>query len=93
MVNKNIIIIRKKLDKLDDNLLNIIKKRSKLVDLVIKNKKYKKDIIDKKRIRIILNNISKKSKYKKIDHKITNKIWKSMISAFIDYEYRNFKKK
>ena len=93
MVNKNIIIIRKKLDKLDDNLLNIIKKRSKLVDLVIKNKKYKKDIIDKKRIRIILNNISKKSKYKKIDHKITHKIWKSMIKAFIDYEYRNFKKK
>jgi len=93
MVNKNIIIIRKKLDKLDDSLLNIIKKRSKLVDLVIKNKKYKKDIIDKKRIRIILNNISKKSKYKKIDHKITHKIWKSMIKAFIDYEYRNFKKK
>ena len=93
MVNKNIIIIRKKLDKLDDNLLNIIKKRSKLVDLVIKNKKYKKDIIDKKRIKIILNNISKKSKYKKIDHKITHKIWKSMIKAFIDYEYRNFKKK
>ena len=93
MVNKNIIIIRKKLDKLDDNLLNIIKKRSKLVDLVIKNKKYKKDIIDKKRIRIILNNISKKSKYKKIDQEITHKIWKSMIKAFIDYEYRNFKKK
>tara|TARA_E500000178_G_C16477471_1_gene511525 strand:- start:31 stop:312 length:282 start_codon:yes stop_codon:yes gene_type:complete len=93
MVNKNIIIIRKKLDKLDDSLLNIIKKRSKLVDLVIKNKKYKKDIIDKKRIKIILNNISKKSKYRKIDHKITHKIWKSMIKAFIDYEYRNFKKK
>tara|TARA_B100001057_G_scaffold40788_1_gene36630 strand:- start:6 stop:287 length:282 start_codon:yes stop_codon:yes gene_type:complete len=93
MVNKNIIIIRKKLDKLDDSLLNIIKKRSKLVDLVIKNKKYKKDIIDKKRIKIILNNVSKKSKYKKIDRKITHKIWKSMIKAFIDYEYRNFKKK
>ena len=93
MVNKNIIIIRKKLDKLDDSLLNIIKKRSKLVDSVIKNKKYKKDIIDKKRIKIILNNISKKSKYRKIDHKITHKIWKSMIKAFIDYEYRNFKKK
>ena len=30
---------------------------------------------------------------KEIDTKITNKIWKSMISAFIDYEFRNFKKK
>mgnify|MGYP001458068904 CR=1 FL=1 len=93
MINKNILKIRKKLDQLDNDLLNIIKKRTKLVDLVIKNKKFKKDIVDKKRISIILKNISKKSKNNKIDPKITHRIWKSMISAFIDYEYRNFKKK
>ncbi len=93
MVNKNILIIRKKLDKLDNSLLEIIKKRSLLVDIVLQNKKYKKDIVDKKRISVILKKISKKSKKKKIDPKITNKIWKAMIKAFIDYEYRNFKKK
>ena len=93
MVNKNILKIRKKLDILDNKLLQIIQKRTKLVDLVLKNKKYKKDIVDKKRISIILKNIDKKSKRKKIDPKITTKIWKSMIGAFIDYEYRNFKKK
>ena len=93
MVNKNIIKIRKKLDILDNALLEIIKKRSNLVDLVIKNKKFKKDIIDKKRISVILKNISKKSKRKKIDPKITNKIWKSMIRAFIDYEFRNIDKR
>ena len=93
MVNKNILIIRKKLDKLDNSLLDIIKKSTKLVDSVLKNKKYKKDIVDKKRIGIILKNISKKSKKKNIDPKITNKVWRSMIKAFIDYEYRNFKKK
>ena len=93
MMNKEIIKIRKKLDKLDDSLLEIIKKRSKLVDQVIKNKKLKKDIVDKKRISIILKNISRKSKIKNIDSLITLKIWKSMINAFIDYEYRVFKKK
>ena len=93
MVNKNILKVRKKLDKLDNNLLDIIKKRTKLVDIVIKNKKFKKEIIDKKRISIILKNISKKSKIKKIDPKITKKIWISMINAFIDYEFRNFNKK
>ena len=93
MVNKNIIKIRKKLDKLDNNLLTIIKKREKLVDLVIKNKKYKKDIVDRKRISKILKNIAKKSKQKKIDHKVTRRIWINMIRAFIDYENRNFKKK
>ena len=93
MVNKKIILIRKQLDNLDNSLLEIIKKRTKLVDLVIKNKNFKKDIIDKKRISIILKNISRKSKKKKINPLITNKIWKTMIKAFIDYEYRNFKKK
>ena len=65
MVNREIIKVRKKLDKLDNDLLNIIKKRVKLVDIVVKNKKFKKDIIDDKRIRIILKNILKKSKKKK----------------------------
>ena len=92
MINKNIINIRKKLDNLDNSLLEIIKKRTKLVDLVIKNKKFKKDIIDRKRIEIILKNIKVKSKQRKIDPRITQKIWSSMIKAFIDYEFRNFKK-
>ena len=93
MVNKNILKIRKELDKLDNKLLEIIRKRSKLVDVVIKNKRFKREIVDKKRINIILKNIAKKSRNKKIDHKVTNKIWKCMINAFIDYEYRNFRKK
>ena len=93
MVNKNILKIRKELDKLDNEFLTIIKKRTKLVDIVIKNKKFKKDIIDRKRISIILKNIYKKSVKKKIDYKITQRIWKSMIRAFIDYEYRNFDKR
>ena len=93
MINKNIIKVRKSLDKLDNDLLKIIKKRTKLVDIVIKNKKFKRDIVDKKRIVQILKNISTKSKIKKIDPRITKKIWKAMISAFIEYDYRNFKKK
>ncbi len=92
MVNANILKIRKKLDKLDNLFLDLIKKRELLVKQVLKNKKYKKDIVDKKRISIIIKNIKKKSIKKKIDPKITKKIWSSMIKAFIDYEYRNFKK-
>ena len=93
MINKKLIKIRKKLDILDNSFLKLLKKRTKLVDQVLKNKKYKNEIVDKKRIKVILKNIAKKSKVQNIDAKITNKIWKSMISAYIDYEYRNFKKK
>ncbi len=92
MINKNILKIRKKLDKLDNALLKLIKKRSILVDQVLKNKKFKKDIIDKKRIKIIIKNIKKKSKSQNIDPLITVKIWTAMIKAFISYEFRNFKK-
>ena len=38
MVNKNILKIRKQLDRLDDDLLGLIKKRIKLVSLILKNK-------------------------------------------------------
>ena len=93
MINKNIIRVRKRLDILDNKSLEIIKKRKKLVDIVIQNKRFKKDIVDKRRISIILRNIKTKSKKKKIDPLITERIWKSMIKAFIDYEFRNFKKK
>ena len=93
MVNKNIKQIRKKLDKLDNSFLDLIKQRSSLVNQVLKNKKFKKDIIDKKRIAVILKNIKDKSKAKKIDPIITNRIWKSMIKAYIDYEFRKFRKK
>ena len=90
---KKIIRIRKNLDYLDNKLLDLIKKRTLLVSQILKEKKYKKQIIDRKRINIILKNIRSKSLKKNIDPKITNKIWKSMINAFIRYEYRNFKKK
>ena len=85
-------LIRKKLDKLDNKLLLIIKKRTQQVDEVIKLKQYKKEIIDKKRINTILKKIKQKSLKLNIDQKITNRIWKNMIWSYINYEYRNFKK-
>ena len=90
---KKLNIIRKKLDKLDNSLINIIKKRTFLVKKVLKLKEYKKEIVDKKRIRKILKNIRNKSIKNKIDPKITKRIWLNMIYAYIDYERKNFRKK
>ncbi len=90
---KKLNVIRKKLDILDNKLLSLISIRSNIVKDVLKLKNHKSEIVDKKRIAKILNNIKKKSLKKKIDPKITNRIWKNMIFAYIDYERRNFKKK
>ena len=93
MKNIKILKIRNDLDKLDDKFLKLVKKRTNLVREILRNKKFKKDIIDRKRIAKILKNINTKSKKMKIDPKISNIIWKSMIRAYIDFEYRNFKKR
>ena len=90
---KKLISLRKKLDVLDNTLIKIIKKRTNLVDQVLNLKDFKKQIVDKKRIKTILSKIKKKSINQKIDPKITNRIWKNMILSYIDYEKRNFKKK
>ena len=86
-------LLRKKLDKLDIGLLKIIKKRTDIVKKVLSLKSSKKEIVDKKRISTILKKIKKESLKKKIDPKITNRIWKNMIWSYIDFEKRNFKKK
>ena len=85
--------LRKKLDLLDNHLLNLIKKRTELVKKVIKLKIYKKEIVDQKRIKIILKKIKVLSLKKNIDPKITNRIWKNMIWSYINFERKIFKKK
>ena len=85
--------IRFELDKLDNSLIEIIKKRTNLVKKVLKLKDKKNQIVDQKRIKTILINIKKKSLKNNIDPKITNRIWKNMIWSYIDFERRNFKKK
>ena len=90
---KKLSSLRLQLDKLDNELLKLIKKRSNLVNEVLKVKTHKKEIIDKKRITFILKKIKQKSIKQKIDPMITSRIWKNMIWSFIDYEKRNFKKK
>jgi len=85
--------LRKQLDNLDNSFIKLIKKRTNLVNQVLDLKDYKNQIIDKKRIKLVLNRIKRKSIKNNIDPKITNRIWRNIIWSYIDYEKRNFKKK
>ena len=90
---KKLFSLRKKMDNIDNKMLNLLKKRANYVKKVLSLKEFKKEIIDKKRINKILRIIKVKSIKKGVDPKISNRVWKNMIYAFIDYEFRNFKKK
>ena len=90
---KKLNIQRKKLDKLDNKLLSIIKIRTEIIKKVISLKSNKSEIVDKKRIAFILRKIKKESIKRKIDPTITKKIWKNMIWSYIGFERKLFKKK
>ena len=93
MDKKKLIIARGKIDQLDRRIFDLIKKRTKIVKYMLQLKRYKSQIIDYTRIDQILKNIKKKSIKNNIDPRITSRIWKSMIWAYVNYQKRNFKKK
>ena len=84
---------RNKIDLLDKSIFNLLKKRTKVVKYMLSLKQFKKQIVDRKRINVILKNMIRKSIQHGIDPKVTSRIWKAMIWSFISYQKRNFKKK
>ena len=84
---------RKKIDKIDQQIFNLIKKRTIIVKKMLILKKYRHQIVDHKRNNEILLKLKRKSIQNKIDPRITKKIWKSMIWSYVDYQRRNFSKK
>ena len=92
MNNRKLEKARKKIDLLDKKLFNLIKKRTRVVKYMLSLKKYRREIVDHKRINEILLKLKKKSKQNKVDPKITKRIWKSMIWSYVDFQKRNFKK-
>ena len=93
MNKKKLQVARSNIDKLDKEILYLIKKRTSIVKYMLNLKEFKKQIVDHKRINKILKKIRNKSIKNRIDPKITSRIWKSMIWAYVDFQRRNFKKK
>ena len=84
--------IRVNIDKIDLEILNLIGKRKKLVDRVVKLKT-KDEVIDQERIEKILTKLDIEAKKKLLPSKMIKDIWEKMINGFIEYEKRYFEKK
>ena len=93
MNKKKLKIARNKVDQLDQKIFNLIKKRTQIVKYMLNLKKYKNQIVDHKRINIILKNVRNKSIKDGIDPKITRRIWTSIIWGFVEFQRKNFRKK
>ena len=86
-------LARKKIDQLDQKIFNLLKKRTQIIRYMLSLKKFKNEIIDKRRNSEILKRIRNRSIKNGIDPKITKRIWQSMIWSYVDFQRRNFKKK
>ena len=94
LMNKNKLnLARNKVDKLDQKIFNLIKKRTQIVQYMLGLKKSRKEIVDRKRNNEIFRKIKNKSIKNGIDPKITRRIWKAMIWSYVDFQRRNFKKR
>ena len=66
---KKLKMARNKIDKIDKDILNQIRKRTKIVRYMLSLKKFKKQIVDHKRTNSILKKIKKRSIKQGIDPK------------------------
>ena len=73
---KNLNEVRKNIDNVDERLVKLIAERESYVREALRFKITKKQIIDRKRISIVLKRIKKLSKKYKVESVITQRIWK-----------------
>jgi len=83
--------VRSSIDRIDDKILPLIVKRSKLVNKALDLKSKKNEIVDRRRINRILKKIESKSKKMKANPKLIKSIWMDMIQNFIEHERKEFK--
>ena len=93
MNKKKLKVARNKVDQIDNKIFDLIRKRTEIIKFVLSLKKYKKQIIDYKRIDDILKKIKNKSIKYSIDSKLTSRIWKSIIWSYVEFQRKKFKKK
>ena len=86
-------LARNKVDQLDQKIFSLIKKRTQIIRYMLSLKKFKNEIVDKKRNSEILKKIRNKSIKNDIDPKITKRIWQAMIWSYVDFQRRNFRKR
>ena len=85
--------VRSSIDRIDDKILPLMVKRSKLVNKALDLKSKSNEIVDRRRIKQILKMIESKSKKMKANPRLIKTIWMNMIQNFIEHERKEFKKR
>ncbi|MBI3378522.1 MAG: chorismate mutase [Nitrospirae bacterium] len=83
--------IRQKIDKIDDEIIELLSKRAKLVIKAGKLKKDEQGVRDPKRVEQVINKVKSKAAEAGLDPYIAEQIYRAIIGCFIDRELKEFK--
>ena len=89
---RNLNEVRRSIDNVDARLVRLIAEREFYAKEAVKFKTNRSQIIDKKRINIVIRRVRKLSKKYNVSSATVEKIWKLIIQNFIILEKKLFKK-
>lgn len=82
--------IREKIDIIDKEIVSLLVKRGGYVQQAVKFKNDYSNIVDKKRISEIIENVTRYSKDLNFDSSVIEKIYLYLIQVFIQFEKKTF---
>ena len=86
---KNILEVRNSIDKIDEEILDLILKRKELVVEAVKQKN-RDQIVDQVRINKIIERLKEEGNNRGLPGSLVEKLWLTMIQEFIRYEEKIF---
>ena len=83
--------VRREIDAIDAVLVPLLAQRQGYVAQAARIKGQLADVVDEERIEFIIARVRDLAKAQGLEPDIAERTWRSMISAYIDFEHREFK--
>ena len=83
--------VRREIDAIDAVLVPLLAQRQGYVAQAARIKGQLEDVVDEERIEFIVARVRELAKAQGLEPDIAERTWRSMISAYIDFEHREFK--
>lgn len=83
--------IRNEIDRIDSEIIELLSKRSKLVSEAGKTKKSQGEVSDPERVEKVIHKIRRRSSETGLDPLIAEKIYRCIITCFINREMEEFR--
>ena len=92
-LNNSMKKIRKEIDLIDREIVSLLAKRQKCVEMAALTKNDRSQIIDLDRIEEIIDKVKEASSSSGLSEKIAEPLWRKLMDLSIEHEFAEFEKK